>query len=144
MHFNGWIGDNPHGYTTSPKFHAWIDGGYLRKTGGINVGKLAERIHPAGRIKNAGQPEGMFRDAVAYLVEQNKLVGPLYELDKEGRLTGEGDQGREGRVFLDGQLVKAGQMLGDIWYTAWLEAPEDQYLQKQLQERSAAAADKKP
>jgi hypothetical protein len=41
-------------------------------------------------------------------------------------------------VFLDGQLVKAGQMLGDIWYTAWLEAPEDQYLQKSLQERNAA------
>ena len=22
MHFNGWVGDNPHGYTTSLKFHA--------------------------------------------------------------------------------------------------------------------------
>ena len=144
MHFNGWIGDNPQGYTTSLKFHGWIDGGYFRKTGGIKVGKLAGRIHPAGHIKNAGQPDGLFRDAVAYLVEQNQYVGPLYELDKAGRLTGEGDRGMEGRVFLEGQLVKAGQMLGDIWYTAWLEAPEDPYLQKQLQERSGPAADKKP
>ena len=80
----------------------------------------------------------MFRDVVGYLVEQNKLVGPLYELEKEGRLTGDGDQGLEGRVFLEGQLAKAGQMLGNIWYTAWLEAPEDQYLQRQLQERNAA------
>jgi hypothetical protein len=140
MHFNGWVGDNPRGYTTSMKFHAWIDGGYFRQTGGINVGKLAGKIHPAERIKNAGQPDGMFRDAVSYIVEQNKLVGPLYELDKEGKLTGEGDKGLEGRAFLDGQLVKAGQMLGDIWYTAWLEAPEDQYLEKQLQERNAAPA----
>jgi hypothetical protein len=31
-------------------------------------------------------------------------------------------------------------MLGDIWYTAWLEAPEDQYLQKQLQARNPAPA----
>jgi hypothetical protein len=138
MHFNGWIGDNPHGYTTSLKFHAWIDGGYFRQTGGITVGKLMGKIHPAERIKNAGLPDGMFRDAVAYLVEQNKLVGPLYELDKEGRLTGEGDQGLAGRAWLDGQLVKAGQMLGDIWYTAWLEAPEDQYLQKQLSGRNPA------
>ena len=38
------------------------------------------------------------------------------------------------------RLVKAGQMLGDIWYTAWLEAPEDQYLEKQLQGRNAAPA----
>ena len=143
MHFNGWVGDNPHGYTTSTKFHAWIDGGYFHKTGGIDVGKLTGKIHPAVRIKNAGQPDGMFRDAVAYLVEQNKLVEPLYQLEKEGKLTGEGDKGLEGRAFLDGQLDKAGQMLGDIWYTAWLEAPEDQYLQRQLQERGAAATDKK-
>ena len=140
MHFNGWVGDNPHGYTTSLKFHAWIDGGYFRQTGGINAGKLAGKIHPAERIKNAGQPDGMFRDAVSYIAEQNKLVGPLYELEKEGKLTGEGDKGLEGRACLDGQLVKAGQMLGDIWYTAWLEAPEDQYLQKSLQERNAALA----
>jgi len=140
MHFNGWVGSNPHGYTTDHSFHAWIDGGYFQHTGGIDAGKLAGKIHPAGRIKNAGEPDGMFRDAVAYLVAQNQLVGPLYELQKDGKLTGEGDKGREGGVFLDNQLVKAGQMLGDIWYTAWLEAPEDQYLQKHLQERGAALA----
>ncbi len=142
MYFNGWVGDNPHGYTTSTKFHPWIDGGYFRKTGGIDAEKLAGKIHPAERIKNAGQPDGMFRDAVSYIVEQNKLVGPLYELEKEGKLTGEGDKGLEGRAFLDGQLVKAGQMLGNIWYTAWLEAPEDQYLQTQLTERNATSAGK--
>jgi len=145
MYFNGWVGSNPQGYTTSLKFHAWIDGGYFHKTGGIDVGKLAGEIHPAVRLANAGQPDGMFRDVVEYLVDQNQLVGPLYELEKEGKLSGEGDHGLEGRAFLDGQLVKAGQMLGNIWYTAWLEAPEDQYLQRQLQERNgpAAGAEKK-
>jgi hypothetical protein len=138
MHFNGWVGNNPQGYTTNRTFHGWIDGGYLRSTGGIDVKKLAEKIHPAERIKNAGEPDGMFRDAVAYLAAQNKLVEPLYALEKEGKLTGEGDKGREGVAFLGGQLVKAGQMLGDIWYTAWQEAPEDQYLQRSLLERGAA------
>jgi hypothetical protein len=33
-HFNGWVGDNPRGYTTDRTFHAWIDGGYFRQTGG--------------------------------------------------------------------------------------------------------------
>ena len=112
----------------------------------IDVQKLAAKIHPAERIKNAGEPDGMFRDAVAYLVAQNKLVEPLYQMEKEGKLTGEGDKGLAGKEFLNGQLVKAGQMLGDIWYTAWQEAPEDQYLAKQLQERNAAQtpAGKKP
>ncbi len=146
MHFNGWVGKNPQGYTTERTFHALIDGGYFRKTGGIDVQKLAAKIHPAERIKNAGEPDGMFRDAVAYLVAQNKLVEPLYQMEKEGKLTGEGDKGLAGKEFLNGQLVKAGQMLGDIWYTAWQEAPEDQYLAKQLQERNAAQtpAGKKP
>ena len=80
----------------------------------------------------------MFRAVVAYLVEQNKFVEPLYELEKEGKLTGEGDKGLEGRAFLEGQLVKAGQMLGNIWYTAWLEATDDQYLQAQLEQRNGA------
>ena len=136
MHFNGWAGENPHGYTTNRSFHAWIDGGYFHQTGGIDVAKLAGKIHPAERIRNAGEPEGMFRDAVAYIAAQNKQVEPLYVLEKEGKLTGEGDKGLEGRAFLDGQLVKAGQMLGNIWYTAWLEAPEDQYLQAQLEQRN--------
>ena len=143
MYFNGWVGDNPHGYTTSMKFHAWIDGGYFRQTGGVTAEALAGKIHPAERMANAGQPDGMFRDAVNYIVEQNKLVGPLYELEKEGKLTGDGDRGLEGRPFLEGQLVKAGQMLGNIWYTAWLEAPEDQYLEKQLTERNATPSGKR-
>jgi len=138
MYFNGWIGNNPHGYTTNQKFHAWIDGGYFHKTGGIDVGGLAGKIHVAQRLVNANQPDGMFHDVVEFLFEQNKLVEPLYELEKEGKLSGEGDQGLAGRTFLDGQLVKGGQMLGDIWYTAWLEAPEDQYLQTQLAQRNAA------
>ena len=138
VHYNGWVGDNPHGYTTSQKFHAWIDGGYFRATGGIKVENLVGKIHPAERIANADAPDGMFRAVVAYLVAQNKLVAPLYELEKEGKLTGEGDKGLEGRPFLDGQLVKAGQMLAYIWYTAWVEAPEDQYLEAQLEQRNAA------
>jgi hypothetical protein len=137
MHHNGWVGDNPHGYTTNRTFHQWIDGSYFFQTGGIDVKKLAAKINPAERIKNAGEPDGMFCAAVSYIVEQNKLVEPLYKLEKEGKLTGEGEKGLEGRALLDGQLVKAGQMLGDIWYTAWVEAPEDQYLQKQLGGRNA-------
>ena len=82
----------------------------------------------------------MFRDVVAYLVEQNKYVEPLYEMEVNGQLTGEGDKGMEALPFLDGQLVKAGQMLGNIWLTAWLDAPEDTYLERQLQQRSAAAS----
>jgi hypothetical protein len=139
-YFNGWVGENPKGYTTRTSFHAWIDGGYLKKTGGINVDALVGKIHPAEKIANANEPDGMFHDVVTYLVDQNKYVEPLYQMEKDGQLSGEGEKGLQGRVFLDGQLVKAGQMLGNIWLTAWLDAPDDTYLQRQLQQRKAAAA----
>jgi hypothetical protein len=136
-YFNGWLGDNPRHYTTRQNFHAWIDGGYFRKTGGIKVGQLAGKIEPATRIANAGDQDGIFHDVLNYLVEQNKYVEPLYQMEKDGQLTGEGDKGMEALPFLNGQLVKAGQMLGNLWLTAWLDAPEDTYLERQLQQRAA-------
>jgi hypothetical protein len=144
MHHHGWVGDNPKGYTTKTTFHAWIDGGYFKKIGGIKVEALVGKIQPATRIANAGEPDGMFRDVVAYLVEQNKFVEPLYQMEKDGQLNGDGDKGLEGRPFLEGQLVKAGQKLGNLWLTAWLESSDgDPYLEKQLQERASANAETK-
>jgi len=37
-------------------------------------------------------------------------------------------------------MIKSGQLLGDIWFTAWATAPEDTFLEKQLRDRAAAAA----
>ncbi|MEI9866161.1 MAG: hypothetical protein WDN00_16725 [Limisphaerales bacterium] len=142
-HFNGWVGENPKGYTTKPNFHSWIDGGYLKKTGGIKIETLTGKIHPAEKIAEAKTPEGTFRYMVDYLVAQNKLVEPLYQMEKSGQLSAEGTKGFEGRNFIEGQLVKAGQLLGNIWYTAWVEAPADPYLQKQLEQRNAKASDDK-
>jgi len=135
VHFNGWTGENPHGYTTSHSFHSWIDGGYFRKTGEPVLESLAGKIHPAEKVGDPARPDGLFRAITAYLVEQNKLVEPLYQLEKDGKLSGDGDQGMAGRAFLEDQLVKGGQMLGNIWLTAWLAAPEDLYLRRQLEQR---------
>jgi hypothetical protein len=135
IYFNGWVGDNPHGYTTSHGFHSLIDGGYFRKTGEPKLESLVGKIHPAERVGEPGRPDGLFRAVVAYLVEQNKLVEPLYQLEKDGKLTGDGEKGLAGRPFLEDQLVKGGQMLGNIWLTAWQQAPEDRFLRAQLEQR---------
>ncbi|MGA2869684.1 MAG: hypothetical protein ABSF34_11060 [Verrucomicrobiota bacterium] len=135
-HFNGWVGDNPKGYTTRQNFHAWIDGGYFKKTGGIKVDQLVGQIQAATPLANAEEPDGVFHDVVAYIVEQNKYVEPLYEMEKNGQLTGVGDKGMDALPFLDGQLVKGGQMLGNLWLTAWQQASEDTYLERQLQQQN--------
>lgn len=137
-HYNGWVGDNPKGFTTRTTFHAWIDGGYFQKTGGIQAEALMGKIQPAEVIPHSTDAAGLFKAVVHYLVEQNKCVEPLYELEKNGELTGEGEKGLAGRPFLDGQIAKGGQMLGNLWLTAWKEAPVDTYLERQLQRRIAA------
>jgi hypothetical protein len=140
IHFNGWTGENPHQYTTNRAFHLWIDGGYISK---VNVagdlGEMKKKLRPARFLtlnNQTIQPEQTFQAVVAFIGEQNKLVEPLYQLEKERKLSGEDELGLQGKPFIEGQLVKAGQMLGDIWYSAWQQAPEDVYLKKVLEARA--------
>ncbi len=141
IYHHGWTtNNNPNRYGTSPTFHAWIDGGFFKKTGGLDVGKLLPKVLPAEKMAGATAAEGIFRDAVKFVVEANELVEPLYKMDKEGKLSNKGNAGAEGRAFLEGQMLKSAQLLGNIWLTAWLTAPPDTFLEKQLQERAAVAA----
>jgi hypothetical protein len=139
MHHHGWATNlvaNPNHYTTSFGFHSWIDGGFFRKTGGIDVKKLSEKIQPAQKITSAAEPDGIFHTSIDFIVAANNLVEPLYKLNKEHKLDTEGENS-EGRAFLEGQLVKSGQFLGDLWFTAWATAPEDTYLERELDQRAA-------
>jgi len=142
MHHHGWVGANPDHYTTAFGFHAWIDGGFFRKTGGIDVNRLAAKIRPAEKIPAADDPNGIFHTAVNFIVAANQLVEPLYRLDRDGKLSDKENRGTEGRAFLEAQLVKSGQLLGDLWLTAWQTAPEDVFLERELQRRAAAAEPK--
>jgi hypothetical protein len=138
-HHHGWVGENAHGYTTNGAFHAWIDGRYFAKVGGVNSKDLKIRPAQLVSLKNEpARPEEMFQAITAYIVAQHKLVEPLYELDKAGKLSGEGEQGLQGRAFLEQQLIVGGQMLGDIWYSACQQAPRDTYLESQLARRNVA------
>jgi hypothetical protein len=139
-HHHGWVGENPHGYTTNYSFHAWIDGGFYRKMGGIKVETLTGKVRPAKILGDPLQQDDLFKAVMAYLLETEKGVEPLYQLDKEHKLTPENEKANEGQAFLDVQLVRGGQMLGDLWFSAWQQATEDKYLIRTLSDRKAAAA----
>ena len=139
-HHHGWVGDNPNGYATNSGIHSWIDGGFFRMTGGVKAEPLAKRIRPAKIVGDPTKPEDLFRQIVAYLLETHKFVEPLYHLNKEGKLTPENATSTQGRAFLEARLVAGGQMLGDLWFSAWQQAVEDKYLIRQLTERQAAKA----
>jgi hypothetical protein len=143
IHHHGWVGDNPHNYSTNSRIHSWIDGGYFLKVGGANRQGLESKLRPAQPVAINGhraKPEEMFQAAMVFIMEQNKLVEPLYQTEKEGQLSGEGETGLRGRAFLEGQLLKSGQFLGDIWYSAWQQAGPDTFLRTQLARRKQEAA----
>jgi len=142
IHHHGWVHENPHHYSTSGGFHSWIDGGFFNKIGGANLKELQSKLRPAQVVQmngRAAKPEKMFQAGMNFIIEQNKQVEPLYQLEKDGKLSGDAEKGMEGKAFLEGQLVKAGQMLGDIWYAAWEQAPPDTFLKGKLAARKRGA-----
>ena len=141
-HFNGWVGDNPQGYTTSRLFHAWIDGGFLHRAG-LQLQDLSAQSRPAKALGFASdgrsRQEEVFPRVMEFILEQFKQVEPLYALDKQRKLSRDGEIDAQGREFITRQLTEGGQMLGDLWLTAWKQAPPDTFLKAQLAKRKLAA-----
>ena len=142
IHHNGWVGPNPNGYGTQGGIHSWIDGGFIDKAG-ITTATFVPRIAPAQPLSLVARADGrdpFFVAVMDYLLEQNKLVEPLYALDKAGKFRIEtAPPTPEGRAFVEGQLLKGGQMLAAIWLTAWRNAPADTYLRGELVKRQTAS-----
>jgi hypothetical protein len=142
IHHHGWVGANPNGYPTNSSFHAWIDGGFFKKNGGIKVESLKNKIRPAKIVGDPLKQEDLFRQVMTYLDGTLQLVEPLYRLEKEHKLSPGNGKSDKGKAFLDAQLVRGGQMLGDLWFSAWQQATEDKFLIRQLKERNQSAVEK--
>ena len=136
-HHHGWIGENPKHYTTNYTFHQWIDGGYLLKFP-ADVEKMRASLRPA-RLLTHDDPRSaqtnLFAEVMHYLVEHHGQVETLYRLDKEGKISGFREFSQEGHDFITGQMLKASQCLGDLWLTAWQQAPPDTFLRGALARR---------
>lgn len=156
VHHHGWVGANPDGYSTWYGIHAWIDGGLIAKAG-ITASQITPRVAPAQPLSLAARPDGrdpMFAAVMDYFIATQKLVVPLYQLEKAGKLGNDRltvlPDGQthaeprplsgEGKAFIETQLLRGGQMLGAIWLTAWRSAPPDTYLRTQLLKRQPASA----
>ena len=142
-HFNGWVGDNPKGYTTWRGLHSWVDGGIIAKAQ-IKAPQLASRIMPAQVIPMAPRTDGrdpLFVAVFEFLRTQHRQVEPLYQLQKDGKL-GQSDRplADEARRFIESRLTEGGQMLGSIWLTAYRSAGPDTYLRSALIKRQTGAA----
>ncbi|HEX2862896.1 MAG TPA: hypothetical protein VHN79_14710 [Lacunisphaera sp.] len=151
-HYNGWTGPNPRDYTTWRGMHSWVDSGLIAKAG-ITLDTLRPRVKTPKAFVLGPRADG--RDAAFVIVldwflAQHAQVEPLYQLEKAGKLSNEqekkerdrqfpGSVDPEGRAFVEGQLLRGGEMLAALWLTAWESAPVDTYLRAQLARRQGSA-----
>ncbi len=120
IHYNGWVGPNPNGYSTQHGIHGLFETDYV----GANI-KAADF---AGYVKGPSQLNDPFIDYLAYLNESHGLVEDVYSLEKAGGFAGKGTPAAFD--FTTHRLAAGSQMLLNLWYTAWIEsaqpAPEHQ------------------
>ncbi|HTJ78785.1 MAG TPA: hypothetical protein VL357_07285 [Rariglobus sp.] len=145
-HTNGWVGSNPHHYTTWTRFHGWIDGGYIAQIK-LTEADLEPRAKPARVLETPASPppterDPVFTDVLAYLAASHARVELLYRLDQTGALKPDAPDSvtAPGRVFIGEQLLRGGEMLSSLWLTAYRRATPDTYLRAQLLKRQSETA----
>jgi hypothetical protein len=114
IHYNGWVGPNPNGYTTEHGIHSLFETTYVAAN--ITAKDFAPLVKAPSRLTDP------FHDYIAYLKNSYDLVENVYALDKAGDFKEKGS--KEAFDFTTHRLAAGSQMLLDLWYTAWLESAE--------------------
>jgi hypothetical protein len=113
IQYNGWVGPNPHGYTTSHQIHSEFESAFVAAN--VHQAQVEARMTPVHPI------EGDIFDAyVAYLRLTATYVETVYQLEKNGGFKAEGTA--ESREFAATRVAAGASMLRDMIYTAWLES----------------------
>lgn len=119
MHHNGWVGDNPKGYTTYSRergFHARFEEEFVRAR--IRLEDVLPLVGSSARTIE--QPrEGV----IEYIERSHALVEQLYILDKREAF-GESNTSAEHKKFAAERLAAGAEMLRDLWWTAWATSKE--------------------
>lgn len=116
IHFNGWSGDNPKGYTVFTRepnqgIHYRFEELYVQTH--IQLNDVAPLI---GKERVIAKPR---EEIWNYLRSSNGLVEQLYILDKQEKFNVE-TRSPEHKKFVSERLAAGAQMLRDLWWTAWV------------------------
>jgi hypothetical protein len=112
IQYNGWVGPNPHGFTTAHDIHRRFETNFVNQN--LRQLQFSTLVGAPQRLANP------FEDYLDYLRASERLVEPLYALEKHGGFDGAGTA--ESRDFVRRRLAAGSQMLLNLWYTAWLES----------------------
>ena len=115
-HHNGWVGENPKGYTTDNTFHSRFESQYVQ--GQIKLpdilGGFTQQPHVFPNLRLA---------IIEYLTATNGQLDRLYEIDKITPFRAE-TSSPEQKAFAVERLAAGAAMLRDIWWTAWVTSAD--------------------
>jgi hypothetical protein len=113
--YNGWVGDNPKGYTTAHDIHSKMETAFV--TANLAEMKFDDLV---AQPKHLDHP---FEDYITYLRDSQGLVETAYQIEKDCGYEGKGT--KESRDFIRHRLAAGAQMLANMWYTAWIDSATD-------------------
>jgi hypothetical protein len=111
--YNGWVGPNPHGYTTAQKIHWQFEGPFVGAN--IHIPEVQAKMAPPQPIHG-----DIFDAYMSYLRHSATYVEQVYQLEKDGGFVGAGST--ESRDFTAARMAEGASMLRDMIYSAWLES----------------------
>jgi hypothetical protein len=117
IHHNGWEDGyaNPKGFTTDRMFHARYETAYVDAA-----------IYPAAVKAKVGAPQRL-TDVFVAVKDHLRLtfseLEPMYEMEKTGEFNPQAPRPK-GTEFIANELARGATMLGNLWYTAWMESAE--------------------
>jgi hypothetical protein len=115
IQYNGWVGPNPKGYSTTHDVHTKMETTFVNAN--QEVTNIADLV---GAPKHLEHP---FEDYIGYLRESQSKIEQAYELEKACGFEGHGTP--ESREFIRQQLGLGSQMLLNMWYTAWVDSAKE-------------------
>jgi hypothetical protein len=117
IHYNGWAdgAPNPKNFTKDRMFHSRYENAY------VNAAISDAQVRPL--VKRPKRLGDVFGSVKAYLGQTFSEVEAIYAMEQAGEFKPEAPR-PNGTAFIASQLARAATMLGDLWYTAWLESGE--------------------
>ena len=117
IHYNGWTGANPRGYTAEHKIHSQFESVYV--SANLTRGDVAPLVQavPAKFLQG-----DMFDGYMAYLRHTGSLMERTYQIEKTGGFTDAGTP--EGKSFTEERLAAGAIELRDMVYTAWVRSAD--------------------
>ena len=117
VQYNGWLDTtpNPKNYTKDRGLHSRYEAAYVNAA--VDAATVRSKVQAPQRLNN------VWNSIKQYLTQGFTDLEPMYELEKTGEFNPKQPRAK-GTDFIATELARAGTMLGNLWYTAWLESGE--------------------